>query len=281
VLDPLAELVKIDPKAIGVGQYQHDVEQKALAESLHSVVESCVNKVGVHVNTASPALLQYVAGINATIGKRIVEYRDANGSFPSRESLRKVKGVGPKTYEQAAGFLRIPDGSQPLDGTAVHPESYPLAEAILAKVKLDVADLCTASDARLELRNLEPTELAASLGDGVPTVTDIIEALLRPGLDPRSELPPPPFRRDVLHIEDLQPGMRLTGTVSNVVDFGAFVDVGLKKAGLIHISRIGSAYVKHPLEVLTVGQPVTVDVIEVDIERGRIALSLVKEPSVV
>jgi uncharacterized protein len=278
VLDPLAELVKIDPKAIGVGQYQHDVNQKDLARELDNVVESCVNQVGVHVNTASPALLQYVAGINATISQRIVEYRDTHGSFRSRSELLKVKGLGPKSYEQAAGFLRISDGVQPLDATAVHPESYTIAEAILAHAQLSVADLRDEAGVRSALQQLDPILLATQLRAGVPTITDIIAALLRPGLDPRSELPPPPFRRDILHLEDLRPGMRLTGTVTNVVDFGAFVDLGLKKAGLIHLSKLGKGFVRHPLDVITVGESVTVDVLDVDLERGRIALELI--PSV-
>ncbi|HHT26066.1 MAG TPA: RNA-binding transcriptional accessory protein [Firmicutes bacterium] len=277
VLDPLAELVKIEPKAIGVGQYQHDVNQKALAEELDHVVESCVNQVGVHVNTASPALLRYVAGINATIGQRIAAYRDEHGPFQNRQELLQVKGLGPKSFEQAAGFLRIPDGTQPLDGTAVHPESYDLAEAVLAQAQLSVADIKAGARIGAVLQQLDPLELAAQLQAGVPTITDIIAALSRPGLDPRSELPSPPFRRDILRMEDLRPGMRLTGTVTNVVDFGAFVDLGLKKAGLIHRSKMGRRFVEHPLELLTVGEAVTVDVLDVDEIRGRIALELVSE----
>lgn len=283
VLDPLAELVKIEPKAIGVGQYQHDVNQKELANALTQVVESCVNRVGVHVNTASAALLQYVAGINATLSRRIVDYRNENGPFSCRADLRKVKGLGPKTYEQAAGFLRIPDSTQPLDGTAVHPESYHLAEALLQAAGLTAAALQAEPSARDAIRSLDPVQAAADLAAGVPTVRDIIDALLRPGLDPRSELPPPLFRRDVLSMEDLHPGMRLTGVVANVVDFGAFVDLGLKKAGLIHRSRLDAAQGKpalaklqHPMDVVHVGQPVVVEVVEVDAVRNRIALALVE-----
>lgn len=275
VLDPLAELVKIDPKSIGVGQYQHDVDQKGLASALTAVVESCVNRVGVHVNTASPALLQYVAGISANVSRQIVAYREENGPFRRRKDLLKVKGLGPKTYEQAAGFLRIPDGDEPLDGTAVHPESYAVANGVLQAAGLTELAVRADQEARATLRALHAPTLANQLGAGIPTVSDIIQALLRPGLDPRAELPPPPFRRDVLHMEDLRPGMLLTGTVQNVVDFGAFVDIGMEKAGLIHISRLSQSYVKHPLDVVTVGEPVKVEVISIDLDRGRIGLALV------
>ncbi|NLI74774.1 MAG: RNA-binding transcriptional accessory protein, partial [Euryarchaeota archaeon] len=225
IQDPLAELVKIEPKSIGVGQYQHDVDQKALAQALADVVESCVNRVGVNLNTASAALLQHVAGLNATLSRRIVAHRDSSGPFATRQELLEIKGLGPKTFEQAAGFLRIPDGTMPLDATAVHPESYALAEKILAAAGLSLSAVAT-GDALEACATLNPQEMATALGAGLPTVTDIIDALQRPGLDPRTELPPPPFRRDVLHMEDLRSGMRLTGTVTNVVDFGAFVDIG-------------------------------------------------------
>lgn len=273
--DPLAELVKIEPKAIGVGQYQHDVNQKDLAKALVDVVESCVNRVGINLNTASAALLQYVAGLTAPLSRRIVAYRDEHGPFSTRRDLLKVRGLGPKTFEQAAGFLRIPDGRSPLDRTAVHPESYGVAERILQAAGLSPASL--GNDGAVEsLRTLEPVQLAAALEAGVPTVTDIIEALLRPGLDPRTTLPPPPFRRDVIHIEDLHPGMLLTGTVANVVDFGVFVDVGLERAGLIHISKLRAGRIRHPLDVVAVGEPVEVEVLSVEPERQRISLALVR-----
>ena len=277
VQDPLAELVKIEPKAIGVGQYQHDVDQKELSSSLTAVVESCVNRVGVQLNTASPALLQYIAGVSATVARRIVAWREENGPFRCRTDLLKVKGLGPKAFEQAAGFLRIAGGDMPLDNTAVHPESYPIALALLQKAGLSLDSLSRGPEALEALRLLDAAHLAQELNAGLPTVTDIVAALLRPGLDPREELPPPPFRRDVLHMEDLKPGMHLTGTVQNVVDFGAFVDIGLKKAGLIHISQLGKGYVRHPLDVLTVGQAVEVQVLTVDPELGRIGLALVRQ----
>lgn len=272
VQDPLAELVKIEPKSIGVGQYQHDVDQKALAQALADVVESCVNRVGVNLNTASASLLQYIAGLNATLSRRIVSHREENGPFAGRQDLLKVKGLGPKTFEQAAGFLRIPDGAGPLDATAVHPESYELAERILHMAGLPME----AVRAGVTLQ-IDPEEAAAALGAGVPTVIDILEALQRPGLDPRTELPPPPFRRDILHMEELRPGMRLTGTVTNVVDFGAFVDIGVEKGGLIHISKFGGGYIKHPLDAVAVGEAVKVEVLDADLERGRISLALVRD----
>lgn len=276
IQDPLAELVKIEPKSIGVGQYQHDVDQKALAQALADVVESCVNRVGVNLNTASAALLQHVAGLNATLSRRIVAHRDSSGPFATRQELLEIKGLGPKTFEQAAGFLRIPDGTMPLDATAVHPESYALAEKILAAAGLSLSAVAT-GDALEACATLNPQEMATALGAGLPTVTDIIDALQRPGLDPRTELPPPPFRRDVLHMEDLRSGMRLTGTVTNVVDFGAFVDIGLERAGLIHISKFGGGFIRHPLDAISVGEPVQVEVLDIDLERGRIALRLLRD----
>lgn len=274
VQDPLAELVKIEPKSIGVGQYQHDVDQKALAQTLSDVVESCVNRVGVNLNTASAALLQHIAGLSTSLSRRIVSYRDEHGQFLTRQELLKVKGLGPKTFKQAAGFLRIPDGVMPLDGTAVHPESYDLAEKILKMAGLNLDAMRTGVSVGIEAK-----EAASALAAGLPTVTDILEALQRPGLDPRTELPPPPFRRDILHMEELRPGMQLTGTVTNVVDFGAFVDIGVEKGGLIHISKFGGGFIKHPLDVVAVGQPVQVEVLDVDLERGRIALALVRDGS--
>ena len=272
VQDPLAELVKIEPKSIGVGQYQHDVDQKALAQALADVVESCVNRVGVNLNTASASLLQYIAGLNATLSRRIVSFREENGPFARRQDLLRVKGLGPKTFEQAAGFLRIPDGIMPLDATAVHPESYELTERLLRMAGVPME--AVRAGVTLEI---DPEEAAAALGAGVPTVTDILEALQRPGLDPRTELPPPPFRRDILHMDELRPGMRLTGTVSNVVDFGAFVDIGVEKGGLIHISKFGGGYIKAPLDAVAVGEAVKVEVLDVDLERGRISLALVRD----
>ncbi len=277
VQDPLAELVKIDPKSIGVGQYQHDVNQKELAGTLQAVVESCVNYVGVELNSASPALLQYVAGLSAPVARNVLEYRQANGPFQHRKQLLKVKGLGPKAYEQAAGFLRIREGENPLDNTAVHPESYQLAERILAKLNRTLDDLSNKEaleQLRQQFKKLNVKTLAAELEAGEPTVKDILDSLAQPGRDPRDELPPPLFRGDVLTIEDLHPGIILRGTVQNVVDFGAFVDIGVKKAGLVHISQIRDQYVRHPTDVLQVGDIVTVQVLSVDVKTGRIGLTM-------
>jgi len=277
VQDPLAELVKIDPKSIGVGQYQHDVNQKELAKTLGTVVESCVNHVGVELNTASSALLKYVSGLSARVAGEIVNYRAANGPFHTRAELKKVKGLGPKTFEQAAGFLRIADGKDPLDNTAVHPESYPLARQILQLVdhsEQDLRDRETLAQIREKLKKLDPKAVAQSLEAGEPTVRDIIDALGQPGRDPRDELPAPLFRADVLSLEDLRPGMVLQGTVQNVVDFGAFVDIGVEKAGLVHISQLSDAYVRHPIDVVQVGDIVTVHILDVDEKLGRISLSM-------
>ncbi len=273
LLDPLAELVKIEPKAIGVGLYQHDVDQKQLAGSLDGVVESVVNSVGVEVNTASPALLGRVAGIGPKLAANIVAHRDAHGPFPSRAALREVPGLGPRAFEQAAGFLRIRDGANPLDAGAIHPESYPVAERVLARAGVAV-------DAPLETRGemlnrlceaMTVEQLAAELDAGAPTLADILDQLVRPGRDPREDLPPPLLRSDVLSLDDLSPGMALSGTVRNVVDFGAFVDVGLKHDGLLHRSRLprGAA--------LAVGDVIEVTVIEIDAERGRVSLGWKKE----
>ena len=277
VQDPLAELVKIDPKSIGVGQYQHDVNQKELAKTLGTVVESCVNHVGVELNTASSALLKYVSGLSARVAGEIVNYRAANGPFHTRAELKKVKGLGPKTFEQAAGFLRIADGKDPLDNTAVHPESYPLARQILQLVdhsEQDLRDRETLAQIREKLKKLDPKAVAQSLEAGEPTVRDIIDALGQPGRDPRDELPAPLFRADVLSLEDLRPGMVLQGTVQNVVDFGAFVDIGVEKAGLVHISQLSDAYVRHPIDVVQVGDIATVHILDVDEKLGRISLSM-------
>ncbi len=270
VLDPLAELVKIDPKSIGVGLYQHDVNQKRLSESLHGVVESVVNQVGVDVNTASPALLSYVSGIGPKLSERIVAYRDKNGRFSSRQSLLQVNGLGSKAFEQSAGFLRIRGGDNPLDAGAIHPESYDIATALLQRVKLSPEASLAARDAALS--QIAPTaELAADLGAGLPTLEDIFEQLVRPGRDPRADLPAPILRKDVLSMADLQPGMILTGTVRNVVDFGAFIDIGVKQDGLLHRSQIP----RH--QHLVVGDVQEVSILKVDAERGRISLGWPKE----
>lgn len=281
--DPLAELVKIDPKAIGIGQYQHDMPPARLDAALAGVVESCVNSVGVDLNTASPSLLGHIAGINAAIAKNIVAYREENGGFTARPQLLKVPKLGKKAYEQCAGFLRISGGKNPLDATAVHPESYPIAEGLLTLCGCTLADIGTE-----KLREL-PTmaektgykALAAQLSAGEPTVRDIIAELQKPGRDPRESLPPTVLRSDVLEMKDLKPEMELTGTVRNVVDFGAFVDIGVHEDGLVHISQIGEKYVKHPSEVLKVGDIVRVKVLEVDQKRGRISLTMrgVKQPA--
>lgn len=273
VQDPLAELVKIEPKAIGVGQYQHDVSQKHLDESLKDVVESAVNHVGVDVNTASSALLSYVAGINATIAKNIVKYREENGKFSNRRQLQKVPRLGAKTYEQSVGFIRIPGGENPLDRTPIHPESYAVVDRLLAELNISAHDLGTKTAMEaLSVSNID--ELAAKLEVGVPTLKDILESLQRPGRDPRDELPLPVFRKDVLKIEDLAPGMELQGTVRNVIDFGAFVDIGIKSDGLVHISQLRSGFVKHPMDVVSVGDNVTVWVLNVDLKKGRVGLTM-------
>ncbi|NTU79894.1 MAG: RNA-binding transcriptional accessory protein [Chloroflexales bacterium] len=277
--DPLAELVKIDPKALGVGLYQHDVDQKALAARLEEVVESAVNYVGVDLNTASAALLTYVAGLNSKVAKAVVAHRDANGPFRARAELKKVKGLGPRAFEQAAGFLRIPDAADPLDRTAIHPESYGAARKLLARFNPSTGRLPeVAAQVRSTLRagEINVGALAADIGVGEPTLADIIEYLARPGRDPREELPPPILRADVLKLEDLSPGMWLKGTVRNVVDFGAFVDIGVKQDGLVHISELADHYIKSPLDVVQVGDLVDVRVLSIDLARGRVALSMRK-----
>ncbi|MBP8863517.1 MAG: RNA-binding transcriptional accessory protein [Anaerolineae bacterium] len=274
--DPLAELVKIEPKAIGVGLYQHDVDQKALSEALDTVIESAVNSVGVDLNTASPALLEHVSGIGPKMAQTIVAYRDAQGPFRSREALRQVNGLGPKTFEQAAGFLRLPDGESPLDNTPIHPESYAVAHKVLELLGLPLGHPHLPQALQNLRREWDLEALAQDLGTGKPTLEDILDALARPGRDPRDELEGPILRGDVLHIEDLHEGMRLRGTVRNVVDFGAFVDIGVKRDGLIHISRMGSGYVRNPHEKVAVGDVIEVEVVEVDLQRGRISLALVE-----
>jgi uncharacterized protein len=271
--DPLAELVKIEPKAIGVGQYQHDVSQKRLDESLANVVESAVNHVGVDVNTASPSLLSYVSGINAAIAKNIVKTREEIGKFTDRKQLQKVPRLGAKTYEQCIGFLRIMDGANPLDRTPIHPESYGAVERLLAELEASPDDIGTETLNR-KLREVQIEEMAGRIQVGIPTLRDMIEALMRPGRDPRDELPPPIFHTDVLDIEDLKPGMQLQGTVRNVVDFGAFVDIGIKNDGLVHISQLSDRFVKHPTEVVAVGDTVTVTVLSIDLKKGRVSLSM-------
>jgi uncharacterized protein len=274
--DPLAELVKIDPKAIGVGQYQHDMNQKRLGESLGGVVEDCVNSVGVDLNTASPSLLSYISGINSSIARNIVEYREANGKFKKREELKKVKKLGDKAFEQCAGFLRIPDGLNVLDSTSVHPESYPAAIKLLEIMGRSMEDVKQRKldNLKQEVEKKGIGEIASQIGVGIPTLRDILNELLKPGRDPRDELPKPVLLTDVLNIEDLKPGMLLTGTVRNVADFGAFIDIGVHQDGLVHISELCDRYVKSPMEVVAVGDIVKVRILDVDVQRKRISLSM-------
>jgi uncharacterized protein len=273
LIDPLAELVKIDPKAIGVGQYQHDIAPKKLEQSLSQVVESAVNYVGVDLNTASPALLKYVSGINPSVAENIVRFRDQNGQFRRRRELVNVPRLGAKAYEQCAGFLRIRDGDDPLDAMPIHPESYVLTYKLLELAGLSVDEIGT-DKFRNGLQALDVEYVAGALDAGVPTIRDIIEALLRPGRDPREDLPQPVFRKDVLSLEDLRSGMRLSGVVRNVVDFGAFVDIGVKRDGFIHISQLSDRRVRHPMDVVSIGDVVTVSVVSVDVETKRIALTM-------
>ena len=274
--DPLAELVKIDPKAIGVGQYQHDMNQKRLGEALGGVVEDCVNSVGVDLNTASPSLLSYVAGINSTVAKNIAAYREENGKFKNRKQLLKVAKLGNKAFEQCAGFLRITGGDNVLDNTSVHPESYNAAKLMLEKLGYTSADVQSGNIGELKdkLKKTNTAKLAEELGIGVPTLRDIADSLLKKGRDPRDELPKPLLRSDVMDINDLKPGMVLTGTVRNVIDFGAFVDIGVHQDGIVHISQICNKYIKHPLEALSVGDIVKVKVLDVDPAKKRISLTI-------
>ena len=277
VQDPLAELVKIDPQAIGVGQYQHDVSQKQLRETLDATVEDAVNHVGVDLNTASPALLNRIAGINATIAKNIVAYRNEHGRFTSRKTLRKVARLGDAAFTQCAGFLRIHEGETPLDGTAIHPESYELARSILAELGAnedDLHDRAKLPALALKTAQMSAAPLAKKLGAGVPTVTDILKAIARPGRDPREDLPAPLTRQNIVKLSDLAVGTVLKGTVRNITDFGAFIDIGLKQAGLLHISEMSHRRVRHPLDVLSVGDSLDVMIISIDEARGRIGLSL-------
>ncbi|MED4840591.1 MAG: Tex family protein [Heyndrickxia faecalis] len=271
--DPLAELVKIDPKSVGVGQYQHDVSQKKLNESLTFVVETAVNQVGVDVNTASPSLLQYVSGLSSTVAGNIVKFRDENGKFKNRAELKKIPRLGAKTYEQSIGFLRIPDGEEPLDKTPIHPESYDAARSLLNELGMTTADIGTEKLIQ-SLETLSVPEMAKTLGIGELTLQDIFEALKKPGRDPRDELPKPLLKKDIMKLEDLKPGMEMQGIVRNVVDFGAFVDVGVKEDGLVHISKLSKGFVKHPLDIVSVGDIVTVWVEKVDVQKGRLSLTM-------
>lgn len=273
--DPLAELVKIDPKAVGVGQYQHDMNQKKLDEALGGVVEDCVNHVGVDLNTASFSLLSYVSGISGALAKNIVAYREANGRFQSRRELLKVAKLGPKAFEQCAGFLRIRDGKEPLDATAVHPEDYAAVEQLLKSLKLE-DNMEGFREVKKHVPKAEVKKRAAELGIGEITLTDILNELEKPARDPREEMPGPILRSDVLSMEDLKPGMKLKGTVRNIVDFGAFVDIGVHQDGLVHISRLTKRFIKHPLEAVHVGDVVDVTVLSVDVGKKRIALSMVE-----
>lgn len=274
--DPLAELVKIEPKAIGVGQYQHDMPQKKLGETLDGVVEDCVNSVGADLNTASPALLSRVSGLNATVCKNIVAYREENGAFSSRAELKKVPKLGPKAFEQCAGFLRVPESRNPLDNTGVHPESYKSAKELLGLLEYSDKEIKSGnfSDIQQRVKAKGTKSLADVLGIGLPTLDDIVKELSKPGRDPRDELPAPMLRSDILDIKDLKEGMELKGTVRNVIDFGAFVDIGVHQDGLVHISQICDKYIKHPSEVLKVGDVVNVKVLSVDPEKNRISLTM-------
>ncbi len=273
-MDPLAELVKIDPKSIGVGQYQHDVDQGALRKSLDDVVESCVNGVGVDLNTASKQLLTYVSGLGPTIAKRIIEFRNTNGPFSSRDEIRKVSGLGPKAFEQAAGFLRIRNGVNPLDKSAVHPESYSIVDRMAADLGCSVSDLMGNEDLRAKIR----LDQYASDAVGLPTLKDIMAELARPGRDPRDKFEPFSFAEGVNTLEDLVAGMKLSGIVTNVTAFGAFVDIGVHQDGLVHISQLADRFVKDPAEVVKVHQRVSVTVLEIDIARKRISLSMRSDP---
>ena len=281
IQDPLAELVKIEPKAIGVGQYQHDVNQKELAQTLDAVIETAVNHVGVELNTASAALLKHIAGINATVAKNIIKYREEHGSFTNRKELLKVSRLGPNTFTQCAGFLRINNAELALDNTPVHPESYALAKKILQKLDFSLADLNDKKQLELlkaKIQLLDIAKLSADLNAGVPTVTDILSALTKPGRDPREDLPAPLTRQNIVKLEDIKPGSIMRGTVRNITDFGVFVDIGIKTAGFIHISELSRRFIKHPLDVVSVGDIIKVIVINVDPKRSRIGLSLKQVP---
>ncbi len=282
--DPLAELVKIDPKHIGVGQYQHDINQKYLDNALTGVVENCVNRVGVDLNTASPSLLSYVAGVNMGIAKNIVAYREEAGRFNSRKELMKVPKLGKKAYEQCAGFLRIADGKEPLDSTSVHPESYKAAEEMMKKIGITGDDILAGGVKELDEKIWEAypakklsdsvDQMAADLDLGKPTLVDIIDEMKKPARDPRDDAPPVIFRNDVRSFDDLKVDMELTGTVRNVVDFGAFVDIGVKQDGLVHVSQMSNKFVNHPMDVVSVGDTVKVKILSIDKEKQKISLTM-------
>ena len=272
--DPLAELVKIDPKSIGVGQYQHDMNQKKLGEALGGVVEDCVNKVGVDLNTATASLLEYISGISKAIAKNIVAYREENGRFNSRRELLKVAKLGPKAFEQCAGFTRITGGKNPLDSTSVHPESYEAAQKLLEKMGFTTEDIAGGKLSGISRKISDYKKLSEELGVGEITLRDIVKELEKPARDPREEMPKPVLRTDVLDLKDLKEGMILKGTVRNVIDFGAFVDIGVHQDGLVHISEISEKYIKHPLEAVSVGDVVDVRVLGVDMKKKRISLSM-------
>jgi len=282
--DPLAELVKIDPKSIGVGQYQHDINQKLLEGALTNVVEDCVNRVGVDLNTASPSLLSYIAGVNMGIAKNIVAYREENGKFTSRKELLKVPKLGEKAFNQCAGFMRISEGKNPLDATSVHPESYGAAEAMMEKLGIDAGAITAGGDKDMEkkIKAAYPAKsltqsiaaMAADLGVGEMTLADIIEEMKKPARDPREDAPPVIFRNDVRSFEDLKIDMEMTGTVRNVVDFGAFVDIGVKNDGLVHISQLSNKYIKHPMDVVSVGDTVKVKIISIDYDKKKVGLTM-------
>jgi uncharacterized protein len=274
-MDPLAELVKIDPKSIGVGQYQHDVDQNLLKQSLDDTVVSCVNRVGVEVNTASRQLLSYVSGLNQATAANIVSYRDENGPFHSRDELKKVPRLGKKTFEQAAGFLRIQDAANPLDASAVHPESYPIVERMASDLKSSVADLVK----KPELRQRIQLDRYVTEAAGLPTLQDIVNELAKPGRDPRRQFEVFQFAAGIEKMTDLKPGLRLPGIVTNVTAFGAFVDIGVHQDGLVHVSQLADRFIKDPSEVVKVSQRVTVTVVEVDLERKRIGLSMLVKPN--
>ena len=276
--DPLAELVKIDPKSVGVGQYQHDMPQSRLGETLGGVVEDCVNKVGVDLNTASAPLLSYVSGLSAAVAKNVVAYREENGAFTSRTQIKKVPKLGPKAYEQCAGFLRIPDAANVLDNTGVHPESYDAAKKLLDLfgVKKESVKNGGAADIVQKIKEAGVCETAEKCGVGAPTLRDIAAELAKPGRDLRDDLPAPMLRTDVMDMKDLKPGMKMRGTVRNVIDFGVFVDIGVHQDGLVHISQIVDRYIKHPSEALKVGDIVDVYVLGVDIEKKRISLTMLE-----
>ena len=282
--DPLAELVKIDPKSIGVGQYQHDINQKLLESALTGVVENCVNRVGVDLNTASPSLLSYVAGVNMGIAKNIVAFREEHGRFSSRKELMKVPKLGEKAFKQCAGFLRISDGENPLDATSVHPESYEAAGIMMEKLGVEPEAIRKGGDKTIEKKIKEAypakslkqslEQMANELGIGELTLTDIVEEMKKPARDPREDAPPVVFRNDVKSFEDLKVDMELTGTVRNVVDFGAFVDIGVKNDGLVHISQLSDKYVKHPMDVVSVGDTVKVRILAIDYDKKKVSLTM-------